>query len=184
MPIFTLSMPSNPAFTLSPLCIPFATSSSLPAYTLTTSMLLTPHMLSTPTPISCTFAPTIATPALTMSIPPLATSSSTPTTSVLTYQRPKVTSVEDNKKSDFKLSSCGRFVGVSKLAALPVSGVHACPVSQVPTLLISRVSTLSVFGFPALPVSGVLALLVSEVSGLPDIKRLSIAEFKKQQLDE
>ncbi len=98
---------------------------------------------------------------------------STLTTSAFTSQRPKVASVENDEESDSELLSCGRFVGVSGVSALPVSGVPACSVSEVP---VSEVS--------ALPVSGVLACPVSEVPALPDAKGLSASELKKQQLDE
>ncbi len=101
---------------------------------------------------------------------------STPTTSASISQRSKVASVEDDEESDSELLSRGRFVGISGVSALPVSGVSACSISEVP-----------VSGVSALPVSGVLACPVSEVPALlalPDAEGLSASELKKQQLDE
>lgn len=106
----------------------------------------------------------------------MTTSPSTPTTSAPTFQRPKVISVEDNKKSDSEPSSYGRFVGVSGVAALLVSGISACPIFEVLTLPVSGISNLPVPGVSTLPVSGVSSLPASGVSGLPDPKEISIVE--------
>lgn len=115
-----------------------------------------------------------------MSVPPLTTFSSTSTTSTLTYQRLKVASVEDNKESDSEVLTCP----ISEVSTLPVSGVPALPVSGILALPVFGISALSVFGISALPVSGVSGLPAFKVSGLPDAEGLSIAELKKQQLDE
>ncbi len=158
----TTSTPAPTSFTrpvlapnLSPLPTPSPTSSPLPAPAPTRSTPLAPPMLSTPA------------------------STSTPTNSASTSQRPKVASVEDDEESDSELLSRGRFVGVSGVSALPISGVPACPVSEVPAIGASGVSALPVSGVPACPVSEVTALLA-----LPHAEGLSSPELKKQQLDE
>ncbi len=158
----TASTTSKPTSTSSTCPAPASTSFPLPTPSATLSPLPTP-IPTTSTPLA---PPMLSTPALT----------STPTTSTSTSQRPKVTSIEDNKESNFELLSRGRFVSISGISALPVSGVSTCSVSEVP-----------ISGVSALPVSGVPACFIFEVPVLPallDAERLSVAELKKQQLDE
>ncbi len=94
--------------------------------TIFTSIKTTPALIlftSTSTLTLCMSTSTITTPISTISVLPITTSSLTPTTSTSISQRPKVAFVEDDEESDSELSFYDRFLGVSEVPALPVSGV-------------------------------------------------------------